>query len=311
MTELETAADLRQKIPFLRGYKLTRDLRGHSRALCYVLQKPQQKFFMKIYTGERVAKLKYINSLYRLLQVPTAEIIEVGYLPDSDQTFCIYEYIDGETVGEMARKASLEELADIGRKVGLEIRKFATLKGNASAFRESLDFELNELLQNTRAQKQLYEQTNLEKLPEVDLDRLEKSLHSLKTAVYATEPVFVHSDINLNNIILRDGKPVLIDTEGGKIKFRALDFRGNCWWGWSGDNVEREQAIYRGIYQGLFDNNIPDNFHQELSFTMIYEFLLRNRRYENDLEQIHYSFLRWHDNLEQTNYFENYRFSWF
>jgi len=37
--------------------------------------------------------------------------------------------------------------------------------------------------------------------------------------------------------------PYFIDIDGGKIKSRALDFRGNCWYGWTGDNLEKDRAV--------------------------------------------------------------------
>lgn len=83
--------------------------------------------------------------------------------------------------------------------------------------------------------------------------------------------------------------------------------------GWDGDNIKAEQAIYRGIYKGLFNRNIPDSFHKELAFTIIYEFLLKifegNKR--NDIGKIEYIFSKFGDIFDRTNYFENYKFEWF
>lgn len=341
---------LRQQIPFLSGSTMQRDTRGHSRATCFVIDfsnptditthsqaspvshdhissalasstsvglnnassdRSTQKCFAKVYPDYRTDDLRRIEQTYHQLQVNTANIVHVQYLPDTNETFCAYEFITGPTFNDLLSQKPLSFIENLGYRIGAELHKFSQIQGDPVKFQQSLDRELATLLQNARRQKLLYNSKYSEKLPEVDLDRLERSLNHLKQAIYATTPTFVHSDINLNNVIIHAGEPYIIDTDGGKIKFRALDFRGNCWWGWTGDNVDRERAAYRGIYRGLFQDHIPDSFHQELAFTMIYEFILRVQRYTGDDEQVHYSFLRWHDNLEQTNYFENYRFGWF
>lgn len=299
------------KINLLQNCNIVRDLRGHSRALCYIAKSSTDKYFIKVYSGDRTSELFYIESIYDLLQIHTAHIIQANYLVELDATYCVYEFIEGPTLNELLPQLSIDELEQKGHQVGCKLNKFSSIKGDVQKFQCAFDQELSELLSLNRAKQLEYNNSHAEKLPAIDLDRLEKSLEVLKPAIYASDPVFIHSDINLNNIITHQAQPYFIDTEGGKIKFRALDFRGNCWWGWTGENVDKERAIYRGIYRGLFHDQIPDIFHQELSFTMIYEFLLRNQRYKDDPEQIHYSFLRWHDNLEQTNYFENYHFEWF
>lgn len=302
---------LQTKIRLLRDSIIEQDFRGHSRVPCFVVTKSKEKYFVKLYPSDRVQNLKDIEATYAKLKIPTANIVSVQYLPELDRTFCAYKYITGPTFNELLSQKPLKFIEDLGHRIGEELRKFSQVQGDPAEFQQSLERELADLMQNVRHQKELYNSKNSEKLPEIDLDRLERSLNYLKRAIYATTPTFVHSDINLNNVIIHEDKPYIIDTDGGKIKFRALDFRGNCWWGWTGDNVERERAAYRGIYRGLFRDQIPDSFHQELAFTMIYEFILRVQKYVGDNEQIHYSFLRWHENLEKTNYFEGYRFSWF
>lgn len=311
MDSAKVLAELRQKVDFLRAYSVERDLRGHSRALCYIASSESTKYFIKVYRDNRVDELKYIELIYDLININTAKIIQTDFLPKINATYCIYEFIDGATLNELLPTLSELELEQKGYQVGQEVRKFFVIKGEPKKFQQAFDQELKDLMKLNRAKKVEYNKSHSELLPEIDLDRLEKSIYYLKTFIYATNPVFVHSDINLNNIIFHQDQPYFIDTEGGKIKFRALNFRGNCWWAWSGDNIDKERAVYRGIYRGVFQDKIPDNFHKELAFTMMYEFLLRNKRYENDPEQIHYSFLRWHDNLEQTNYFEDYHFEWF
>lgn len=302
---------LRDEVGFLQDCKMQRDLRGHSRAACYVLEKMGQQYFMKVYSGDRKEDLWRVEATYAQLNVNTAKIIKTEYLEQLHKTFCIYEYIDGKTLNELLGACDITEAENLGYLVGKETSKFVQLEGDADKFQSEFEAELKPLWANAYRIKREYNMSHEQKLPVINLPRLEKSAQQLKEFIYATKPTFVHSDINLNNIIIHDGEPYFIDTDGGKIKFRALDFRGNCWWGWSGSNVEKERAIYRGIYRGMFNDAIPDSFHQELAFTMIYEFIMRLWRYRGIDEQTHYSFLRWHENLKRTNYFEKYKFPWF
>ncbi len=315
MNVKEITAELYQTVGFVKNGELIQDLRGHSRALCYILQKPAlnsaQKFFLKVYAGDCIEKLKMIAQRYETLQIPTAKTLEIGLLKDSQATYCIYEYLDGPTLHELIDQNSLATMEKYGEQVGKELQKFNQLTGNKKESQENLEAELKTLWQNLLTQKRLYLQARGETLPEIDLSRLQKTLQTLKAVVLAIPPRFTHSDINLDNIILHQKQMYFVDTGGSEIKFRSLDFRGSCWWCWSGEDTKYEQAIYRGIYRGLFDQQIPDCFHQELAFVIIYEFLIRVQKYAGDLEQVHYSFLRWRENLLRTNYFENYQFDWF
>lgn len=304
------------QVPFFQNAKLSQDTRGHSGVLCLVverseLQSPTQKFFAKVYPGDNRAHLLAVEQIYQQLNIPTAKIVNLQYLPATNETICSYEYIKGPTLKEILPQCTVAEYEALGYQVGAELRKFSAITGDPQKFQTEFDVELKQLWQNIFQQKSEYNLTQTDKLPVINLHRLRKNFEQLKTYVYATTPVFVHNDINLSNIIIYQGRPYFIDTDGGAIKFRALDFRGNCWWGWTGNQVTKERAVYRGIYRGLFQDQIPASFHHELAFTMIYEFILRVYKYRNDPEQIHYSFLRWYDILTLTHYFENYHFSWF
>lgn len=317
MTVLSLEAYLRQEIAFLHDCQIRRDTRGHSRIPCFVIEKPADvpgshtQFFMKLYPTDRTHDLRQIESIYRQTQVPTAKIVQLGYLPDTEQTYCIYEFITGQTLRELLKILPADQLESIGYRTGQELGKFRQIISQDQTSRNLIYQSLAQLLQIAHAQKRHYNQSHHRKLPRVNLQRLERSLQQLQTVTDHIELSFTHGDINLYNIILHHNQPYFIDTDGGSISLRSLDFRGNCWWGWTGNNTEREQAIYRGIYRGYFTDEIPVEFHQELGFAIIYEFLLRLQRYKNIDEQTYYSFLRWHDIFEQTKYFENYHFDWF
>lgn len=307
----EKIQSLREQIGYLKDAEIIQDTRGHSGVLCLVVQDFKQKFFTKVYPGDVGVQLQKVQDVYNKLKIPTAQIKKLDYLADTNETICSYEYLDGPTLGELLPKISTTECEDLGYKVGVEISKFAKIKGDLKEFQQKFDEEAARLWQNVYQKKRQYNQTYNQKLPVINLKRLQKSFENLRQSIYATKPVFVHNDINLNNVIFVGDQSYFVDTSDGDIKFRALDFRGNCWWGWAGNNVEKERAVYRGIYRGLFCDKIPENFHKELAFTMIYEFILRVYKYRDDMEQIRYSFLRWHDILVRTNYFEKYRFDWF
>ncbi len=314
MNDQDREATLRREIPFLRDYDLQRDLRGHSRVPCFILQNRQtaDRYFMKLYNGQRADELTLIQQVYERAKVPTARIIKTINLASSHQTCCIYEFITGPTLRELLRERPADQLQWIGYQVGTDLRKLAHTEAPQAQFQKAVFAEnLRTLLHNAHTQKRNYNASHSQKLPRINLRRLERSITGLKAVVYEIPPTFTHGDINLYNIILHDGTPYLIDTDGGGLSWSALDFRGNCWWGWTGNNTESEHAVYRGIYQGYFRNHIPSSFHQELGFAIIYEFLSRLQRYAGIDEQTYYSFLRWHDILKLTNYFENYHFDWF
>lgn len=290
---------------------INQDFRGHSRALRYICTNGNNKYFVKIYENNRIKDINYINNIYSKLQIYTAKTIEMGYIENLNKTYVVYEYIEGNTLYELARILSIEDLEKIGFKIGIELKKFQKIIGNKEEFIEKFDVEINDLINNSIELKRFYEDNSNKRLPYIDMNRLFKNFIKLKEFVYRQNPTFIHNDINFKNVIVRNEIPYFIDIDGGKIKSRALDFRGNCWYGWIGDNIEKDRAIYRGIYRGLFNGKVPLEFHKELSFTMIYEFLLRLKQYGKDIEQIEYSFNRFKTIFDKTSYFEDYIFEWF
>lgn len=308
------ADDLTSKINFFRNCKtIKQDFSGYSSALRYICEKDNKKYFVKIYNGNNLEQIKNIDSIYADLNIPTAKIIQAEYLSDLSKTFVVYEYIDGKELIDLTRELSIKEIEKIGFQVGENLSKFKKIKCNKQGIINSYEKEFNELIDILYVSKDFFEKQENRKLYYINLDRLHNDFLEYKKYIYNNEPSFIHGDINLHNVIVKDGKTYFIDTSNGKKSFRALDFRGNCWFGWDGENKINEQAMYRGIYKGLFNGKIPEQFNKELAFTIIYEFLLKiNDGYKkNDMGKIEYNFHKFGDIFDKTNYFENYKFEWF
>ena len=305
--------ELIKKIKFLENAtEITQDLRGHSRALRYICEKNNQKYFIKIYNNNRIEDLVKIENVYQKTGIPTARIIEKGYLEEINKTYVVYEYIDGKTLKELTKELEIDEIERIGKRVGDYLARFKTIKGNKEETKNTYELEFKKLIDNLYFMKNQYEEKQNKKLAPIDLDRLCKNFLEYKEYVYKLESSFIHGDINLSNVIVKGDESYFIDTDGGKFSFRSLDFRGNCWYGWDGDNKEKEQAMYRGIYKGLFDGNIPDEFNKELAFTVIYEFLLKvfEPNKTGNIEKLENTFNKFNDIFIRTNYFEDYKFEW-
>lgn len=304
--------DILKKIEFLNNMEhIEQDFRGHSTALRFICNRGKDKFFLKLYLNNIVDSIEKISRIYSELQIKTANVLELEYIKDINRTCVLYEYIDGNTLKELTKVLEVKELEEIGKKAGKEISKFKRITSDDNSYVNELDKEIEILIIEARNQRDFYENITKSKETMIDLERAIRSLKNLKQYIYKQKPTFIHSDINLNNVIVKEGQPYLIDTDAGKIKFSALDFRGNCWCCWEGNNIERERAIYRGIYKGIFDNNIPAEFHKELAFTMLYEFLLRLTRFPKNIDEIEYTFKRFKIIFNETSYFENYTFNWF
>lgn len=302
------------KIKFFdNATQIQQDFRGHSRALRYICKKNNQKYFIKIYNNNRLEDLLNIENVYKKTKIPTARIIEKGYLEEINKTYVVYEYIQGKTLKELTKELEIHEIEKIGNRVGNYLARFKAIKGNKEDIKNKYELELKKLIENLYFMKNQYEEKQNKRLAHIDLDRLCRNFLECKEYIYKLESSFIHGDINLSNVIVKNGETYFIDIDGGKFSFRTLDFRGNCWYGWDGDNKEKEQAMYRGIYKGLFDGNIPDEFNKELAFTVIYEFLLKvnEPNKTGNLEKLESSFNKFYDIFVRTNYFENYRFEWF
>lgn len=291
---------------------IEQDFRGYSSALRYICEKNEKKYFVKIYENDRLKELDYVENIYKKLEIPTANIIEKAYLKEFNKTYAVYEYIDGKTLLELTKELEIKELEDIGKRVGMHLSKFKAITINKEKLIDLYELEFKNLVDKLYYMKEFYDKNENKQLEFIDLDRLCKDFNEYKKYIYNIEPSFIHKDINLNNIIVNDNETYFIDTDGGKVSFRTLDFRGICWWTWDGENKFKERAMYRGIFEGLFEGNIPEDFHKELAFTIIYEFLLKieeaSKNY--DIARMEYIFSKFGDIFNRTDYFEDYKFDW-
>lgn len=301
-------------IKFLQDSDLIeQDFRGHSSALRYICTRNTQKYFIKIYEGNRLENIEFVDSIYQKLRIPTAKIIEKNYLKEFNKTCVIYEYIEGKTLKELTKEVEVKKIEKIGYKVGSYLSKFEQITGDKEKLIKEYEIRFKELIDKLYDMKNYYESQENKPLPPICLAKMCAVFEQYKVYIYNTKPCFIHKDINFNNIIVKNNETYFIDNDGGRLSFRAFDFRGICWWTWEGENIEKEQAMYRGIYKGLFHGNIPDNFHKELAFTIIYEFLLKIEEVykTHDMARMEYVFYKFLFIFEKTNYFENYKFEWF
>lgn len=302
-----------KKISFLQeSDSVEQDFRGHSNALRYICTKKGKKYFIKLYEGNRLEDIESVDKIYQELSIPTAKIIEKTYLKNSNKTCVIYEYIEGRTLKELTKELEIKEIEKIGYKVGSYLSKFKKITGDKEKLIKECEMRFNELINKLYKMKNYYEEQENKKLPPICLEKVCKIFEQYKTYIYSTEPCFIHKDVNFNNIIVKDDETYFIDNDGGRVSFRAFDFRGVCWWTWEGEKVKEEQAMYGGIYKGLFHGNIPNNFHKELAFTIIYEFLLKIEEVykTHDMERMEYVFYKFLFIFEKTDYFEDYKFEW-
>lgn len=294
------------------GFLIEQDFRGCSSALRYICQKQNQKYFVKIYKMNRIEDIEYIDSIYKELKIPTANVIEKGYLKEFDKTYVIYEFIEGKTLLELTKEKTIKELEKIGKRVGKYLAKFKILKCEEEKVAALFEQEIKKLIEILYYMRDYYNKNGTQKLEFIDIDRLCSVFNNYKKYLYNIGSTFIHKDINLKNIIVKDEEVYFIDTDGGKFSFRALDFRGICWWTWDGEKKLEEQAIYRGIFKGLLGETISDDFHKELAFTIIYEFLLKIEEVSvsKDLGRMEYIFSKFSDIFNRTNYFGNDKFDW-
>lgn len=301
------------KIKFFKECsKIEHNLSGHSSATRYICEKDNKKYFVKILNENKMISIEFIDKVYKKLEIPTAHVVEKGYIDEVNKTYVVYEFIEGETLKKLTREWKEEKLEEISYSVGKYLSRFEEITCKKEEILSTIIFDNKTLIETLYFMKEYYNKNEKYELAPIDLDRLIKDFLEYKEYVYKTKTRFIHKDINLSNIIVKNNELYLIDTDGGSYGFRALDFRGNCWYGWQGDYIKQEQAVFRGIYKGMFNGDIPEDFYKELAYTMIYEFLLKIREVfkTKDMKGMKEIFDRFYYIFDKTNYFENYKFEW-
>ena len=291
---------------FSEDYNYIRVKSGKSKTIKYICSSGKNKFFVKIADGDWEEKIANIYKIYVDSCVSTPKIVYLKYFKHLGKTCIVSEYIEGKSLLDIMDDSFCSELEMIAISIGSSLKKFISNIDNKTAIIKDLNDELEFMKKNAyNLQHQFIN------LPFINLKRIFKVLEENKKYVYLTNPIFIHGDVTFNNIIIKENEIYFIDIEGGRNCFRSLNFTGNWWWTWQGENILKEQALYRGIYRGFFDDKIPRQFHKELAFTMIYTFLCRLKKYQGNIDEIQYTFLKFKDMFDQTNYFEDYYFKWF
>ncbi len=271
---------LLNQVNWLHGAILTPELRGHSRVASYVVTKGKTKYFLKQYSGDQTKRLLKIEGTYCDLGVPTAKIQHLEYLLALDATCCAYEYISGPNLAEAITQFSPSEVIRLGRQIGSALNQFSNQTGKID-----LPGRLARLWQSFESEIQRYsDSTARQKILPIDLVRLKASFARLTDIVVSLNPTFAHTDLNLSNVILHEGQPIIVDTSESQLDFRTSNFRGFCWWVWDEKTPQNYQIIYREIIDACFNAKVPSTIHDELAFAVLYEFLIRVQKYAGDEE---------------------------
>lgn len=146
----------------------------------------------------------------------------MGYIETLNKTYVVCEYIEGNTLYELVRILYVEDLEQIGIKIGRELKKFQRIIGDKEKFGEEFEKEINDLICNSIELKKFYEDNNNNELPYIDMNRLFKSFSKLKEFIYIQNPTFIHNDINFKNVIVKDEIPYFIDIDEGKDKVKSF-----------------------------------------------------------------------------------------
>lgn len=279
---------------------------GKSKTEKYTFFVDNKKYFLKVFNGNTEDKLNEIYEIYTKYNIPTPKLVYLKYFSEIDKTCLVNEYIKGKTLLEVMEEESVVDLENLAFRIGKTLQQFPLSASCKTDIIITMNNELEELKKNA-----INLQNQVNDLAIIDLRRIFDSLEINKKYVYSSDSYFIHGDITFNNILISNDNFYLIDIESGRESFRILNFKGNWWWTWNGTNILKEQAIYRGIYKGLFDAEIPKKFHKELGFTMIYTFLSRLNKYRENTGEVQYTFSKFKEMFDNTNYFENYYFSWF
>ena len=271
------------KIKFMEeGDILEKVSDGYSGALLYVIKRKREKFFLKIFNKtfdyKEIDLLKKKLNIYKELNINSLEIIDSNKIGNLDKYYIVYNYIDGQNLKEFTnlKKSNSQYIRYMGRKIGKQLnklREYNKYDKNLFEFKdinkltETIIENFKSMLKDEKIIGTIQKYFN-----KSELKNLETKLKKYKNVLKNIEPKLIHGDIKRSNIMIDKSKKLyIIDVESMQLNYDVMNFLYQMTWALFKEN-HREAEFVSGYFDGIYNNQRPKNFNEQILFITILNF---------------------------------------
>ncbi len=227
---------------------------GDSPVKKYLLLKDSKKYILRLYNQNFISsRLVAFNNIKKLyvngIHVPKP--IEIGSCNDSQYAYMILEWVNGKSIEDLIKSNNEQTAIQFGIKSGQELRKLHSVE---SYNNPNIFLEYKEKISKKKA-KFLSLGLRYDDILFI-FDYLEKS----RSLLHNNQSSIIHGDIHAGNIILSDdNKQFFIDLDVCKKSASWYDLASNAC-------LLNNNMYYVGLFDGYFNEKIPDTFWEVYTF---------------------------------------------
>lgn len=272
---------------------------GRSGAQIFRFQLDDTDYCLKIPKHQTTsADFQCFHTICQLYQQANIRSLKfLGYGHYLHQSFYLYRYISGENLKILSDTSyTTHETCRAGVQAGHTLRRLhdvSPLKINSIPSEDLKKLIYygqqlhNQLVQNSVI-SQLLTKHQLLTL----LTSLMAIFANAETFFANLSPRLIHGDIKRSNIIIDQNEcQHFIDIGAMKISYDVLNFRYQIIWDLLPENRQR-RAFTKGFFDGVFRQQYPNYFHQQIIFTSILNFLEHTAKFSHDLTELDWYFGR-------------------
>lgn len=256
----------------------------------YCLKIPKRQITMS-----DIVKFQEICEIYQRVKVKSLDYLGYGYYGKPPKAFYLYRYIPGQNLAILNEQTyTLSETHQAGVDAGRYIRQLENYSTKLTAHipTDNID-ELtengNQLYMQLLNTPQLY--ATLRRFCNLDqVQSLMEAFNRAATTFHTLTPKLIHGDIKCSNIIVDDtGAQHFIDIAAMKISYDVLNFHYQMTWNLLPENQKR-YAFTKGFFDGLYDYQRPENFHQQIIYVTMLNFLKHTIKFADNSSEIEWYF---------------------
>lgn len=236
---------------------------SHSGAYCFKIERKKENYFLKIMNGNHstIEKIKLILKQYQNANIPTNQMLESKTI-NANLIYVIYEFKEGKNIYELPKENIFIDYEEVGMKVAEYMKRLQKQSINSEIVsKKDLSQNALEVIKETKI---LLENLNLTlQFSESEWDQIEKVLKTTYQSFVKAKKNIFHDDLKTENILMNDGKLILIDIEGLLYHNEFESFR------WAAHQIGDDQKLDRKFYYGFlkaYHTNITIDEIQSLLF---------------------------------------------
>lgn len=253
----------------------------------FIVTAEKKTYFLKVIPakGNSLQNIQLINELFLKNHIKTPKLLSSFQPEKESKIYLVYEYLSLPLLRNVFHpELNLKQLETVAKNLAEGLKKIHSLNEKLSV--ECMHKEHKQLFAKYPSAFKK-NQKILEESFGITEEKLSSALHRYFQSFKDQPDVFLHDDINLENIMVDSaGQPVFLDTELAHTGKAGMDFWKAFFCCYLPVRSEYEKPFYRALFHYYFDGEIPLWFHENLKYGMLYKFAWMVWQHQNDLPRL-------------------------